>query len=158
MRWSLWCIDCCTWALRQSTSTCRFPLSDLISFVLAVICEASNAACTENKNKPDKAAATLLRARSPRQITQEQEEVWWLSPRSLSARCFTEKKPPLSVRLGLLWKESVLSHRALNRKVLCGHTHSAGPYLSAKHLSPRPSEELWGFVSGSDLQPRLKGV
>lgn len=32
------------------------------------------------------------------------------------------KKPPLSVQLSVLWKESVLSHRALNREVLCGHT------------------------------------
>lgn len=127
-------------------------------FVLLIICEASKSAFVENKNKPDKPVVTLMRGRSPRQIAQEQEEVWWLSPRSLSASCFTGKKPPFSVRLGLLWKESVLSHRALNREVLCGHTHSAGPYLSGKHLRPRPSEGLWGFVSAAADQTRLEEV
>lgn len=54
-----------------------------------------------------------------------------------------KKKPPLSVQLGLLWKESVLSHRVLNRKVLCGHTRLSRAVSQRQTFEP---STLWSTV------------
>lgn len=101
------------------------------------------------KNKPDKAAATLLRARSPRQITREQEEVWWLSPRSLSARCFTEKKSHLLVFDSASCEKKVFSptERWIEKCSVATHTQlgrisapniwALGPLKNCGVLSPR---------------------
>lgn len=80
------------------------------------------------------------------QITQDQEGVWWLSPGSLSASCFTEKSH-LLVFGSASCEKKVFSptERWIEKCSVATHV-SAGPYRGAKHLSPRPSEGLWGFV------------
>lgn len=59
------------------------------------------------------------------------------------SKLFYWKKPPLSVRLSLLWKESVLSHRALNRGVLCGHTRLGWAVSRCETFEP---SALWRTV------------
>lgn len=79
----------------------------------------------------------------------------------LSANCFADKGRLLSCFSSAFdeKKALALSHTAVNRKVLCGHTHNPGrAYLSAKHLSPLSTKGLWAFVSMSDLQPWLRIV